>query len=74
MPSLFRTAPATASVSAIFGFYWEMTHDRSGEVVGSGFSREQLPRLRPQAGYSYSVVELLAAPGAGRTEAEPCRR
>lgn len=62
MPSRFPTTPASVPSAPVFGFYWEMTHDRSGEVVGSGFCREQRPQLRPQSGYSYHVVALLAAP------------
>jgi hypothetical protein len=64
MPSLFHVTPAL------------MRHDRSGEVVGSGFSREQQPQLRPQSGYSYRVVELLAAPADDPrvTELVPCPR
>ena len=72
MPSQFHTAPASAPGAPVFGFYWEMTHDRSGDVVGSGFCRDQRPRLRPQSGYSYHVVELLAAP-IGK-ECMPCPR
>lgn len=44
-----------------FGFYWEMLHDRSGDVVGDGFSRAVFPRLTPRRGYSYRITCLHGA-------------
>ena len=42
----------------VFGFYWEMLHDRSGDVVGDGFSRATPPPLQAQPGYSYRITPL----------------
>lgn len=42
----------------VFGFYWEMRHDRSGDIVGDGFSRAVFPQLRPRPGYSYRITPL----------------
>ncbi|HEU6455386.1 MAG TPA: hypothetical protein VN201_07975 [Roseateles sp.] len=72
MPIYSHTVPALAPDATVFGFYWEMTHDRSGDVVGTGFCRDQWPQLRPQSGYSYRVVKLLAAPAD--KECTPCPR
>ena len=72
MPGPFIPAPAAPPRPPAFALYWEMTHDRSGEVVGSGFCRDQQLRLRPQTGYSYRVVELQAAPTG--QESAPCLR
>lgn len=47
----------------VFGYFWEMVHQRSGTVVGEGFSR-QWPTLRRQPGYGYRLTRL------GRVEEE----
>lgn len=56
-PRLITRGPAPPP----FGFYWEMLHDRSGDVVGDGFSRAVLPRLTPRRGYSYRITCLHGA-------------
>ena len=57
-PALSRRPPATLSPPAAFGFYWEMVHDRSGDVVGDGFCRSQPPALLDHPGYSYRITPL----------------
>jgi hypothetical protein len=44
-----------------FGYYWEMVHDRSGDIVGDGFCRDTPPQLPPRSGYSYRVVRLYSS-------------
>lgn len=41
----------------VFGYFWEMVHQRSGTVVGEGFSRHW-PALRRQPGYGYRLTRL----------------
>ena len=53
-----RVSPPAPVAPAPCGFDWEMLHDRSGDVVGDGFSRAVLPRLAPRAGYSYRITCL----------------
>lgn len=60
-PRAPRAHPRTAAAAPPFGFYWEMLHDRSGDVVGDGFSRTILPRLTPRLGYSYRITCLHSA-------------
>ncbi len=50
--------PAGPAAQQAFGFYWEMLHERSGEVVGDGFSRATLPQLDARPGYSYRITPL----------------
>ncbi|WP_457325155.1 hypothetical protein [Roseateles sp. P5_E11] len=52
LPRLRRQPPQ------VFGFYWEMLHDRSGDVVGDGFSRCTFPQLLMRPGYSYRITPL----------------
>lgn len=56
-PRAARTNPRSPAPPP-FGFYWEMLHDRSGDVVGDGFSRAVFPRLTPRHGYSYRITCL----------------
>lgn len=65
--------PRVPAPVGAFGYYWEMTHDRSGEVVGSGFSRDERPHLREQAGYSYRWVELMARPATASSRSRSCK-
>jgi hypothetical protein len=51
------TELAAARHAAVFGYFWEMVHRRSGTVVGEGFSR-QLPTLRRQPGYDYRLTRV----------------
>ena len=60
-PHAPRVSPPTPAAPVPFGFYWQMLHDRSGDVVGDGFSRTVLPRLTPRAGYSYRITCLHSA-------------
>lgn len=48
-----------------------MVHDRSGQVVGDGFSRAEPPRLLPHPGYSYRLTRLLGGPAAERVSCSP---
>ena len=51
------TELAAARQVAVFGYFWEMVHRRSGAVVGEGFCR-QLPALRRQHGYDYRLTRV----------------
>ena len=67
MPNLFfpqaslpaRGLPRPRSrAPQVFGFYWEMLHNRSGNIVGDGFSRHVIPQLQARPGYRYRVTPL----------------
>ncbi|MFK4705640.1 hypothetical protein ABIC83_002479 [Roseateles asaccharophilus] len=56
---------AKPSVEVPFGYYWQLVHIKSGEVVGDGFARGPLPSLQDRPCYAYQTTELFEKPVKG---------
>lgn len=58
---------AKPSADVPFGFYWQLVHIKSGEVVGDGFARGPLPSLQDRPCYAYQTTALFEKPVEGTT-------
>jgi hypothetical protein len=48
--------PETSTPLPAFGFYWEVVHERSGDVIGDGLGRAEPPRLPDRPGCATRVI------------------